>query len=80
MQAFDYIIVMIQHQSRELTISTGEGAPRDVPGGYFNPARVFNDLGAEGWALATSVHERIGDSDGGETRQYTLHMFQRPRG
>jgi hypothetical protein len=76
MNSYAYLIVTVQHDAREVNIS-GEGpAPRDVPGGYYRLVEVFNELGADGWELRSSVHERIAMPDG-EARSFTLHAFCR---
>jgi hypothetical protein len=71
MPNYEYRSIIVNHGARELSISGG-GTAEQVDGGYYAPVGVFNQLGAEGWRLTTSVYERLeGVGD------FTFHYFTR---
>ena len=71
MATYEYRTVMVHHGAQELSI-IADGAPESIEGGYFRATAVFNQLGADGWRLTTSVHEQL---EG--VGAFTMHIFCR---
>lgn len=58
MATYEYCAIVANHEAKELSINHG-GVPEFIEGAYFRPLALFNQLGADGWRLATSIREEI---------------------